>query len=102
MNPQNPYATGRQPTPEEVKANMMFQKQLDETEVAIKLSMRQWLILFKILTNTSFTYGDFDGIGKIVKKIQPTVDSIRLQAPGSNPSPNHVVEPTILGSKRKN
>ena len=51
-----------QPTPEQVKAQMTFEKQLDETEVAIKLTMKQWLVLFKVLTNTSFVYGDFDGI----------------------------------------
>ena len=91
-----------QPTPEQVKEQMMFEQTLDKTEVSIKLTMRQALVLYKILTNTSFTYGDFDGIGKLIRKVEPTVNSIKLQAPGSNPSPNHVVEPTILGSKRKN
>ena len=92
----------RTPTPEQVKEQMMFEKTLDGTQVSIKVSMRQALVLYKILTNTSFTYGDFDGIGKLIRAVEPTVNSIKLQAPGSNVNPNHVVEPTILGSKRKN
>ena len=95
MNPNNP-------TPEQVKANMMFEESLDKNEVSIKVSMREAIILYKILTNTSFTFGDFAGISKLIRKIEPTVNSIKLQAPGSNPSPNHVVEPTILGSRKKN
>ena len=54
------------PTPEQVKANMMFEKSLDETEVSIKVSMRQALIMYNILTNASFRFDDFNGVIKLV------------------------------------